>query len=200
MTLSGKIQSLIQVGSLYSVTHLPLETFGLAFTMACGSGGLMFSLQRFPGSRLNFGQNSRGRVGCGPAWDLGCFCPPAAFPGMTGDKGWPSLSWDSLEQRVSRCERCCVSVRAPAVAVLPRERRGRQQGQGLAACKTRGVSWWEGRSLPLPSWTLGFLGLALPRACWAEVGLHFSVTNPRGGWGCPRLRLASYQLPFLTKS
>lgn len=34
------------------------KTFGLAFVMAHSSGGQMFGLQRVPGFRLNFGQNS----------------------------------------------------------------------------------------------------------------------------------------------
>lgn len=93
-----------------------------------------------------------------------------------------------------------MSVRAlPWLCCLGKWGEAARPGPGPAR-KTRGVSWWKGTSLPLPSWTSELLGLALPQARWAEVRLCVSVTNPWGGWGCPRLHLASYQLPSLTKS
>lgn len=79
-----------------------------------------------------------------------------------------------------------MSVRAQAVAVL-------------SARKSRGVPWWEGRSLHLPSQALGLLGLALPRAHQPEVGSHSSITSPWDAGGCPMLHFASYQLPSSTE-
>lgn len=79
-----------------------------------------------------------------------------------------------------------MSVRARAAAVL-------------SAHKTRGVPWWEWRSLRLPSQTLGLLGLALPRAHQPAVGFHSSITSPWGAGCCPVLHFASCQLPSGTK-
>lgn len=54
----------------------------------------------------------------------------------------------------------CLSV--PSCGCAAGERRGRQQCRGLTLL---------GREVPAPSQASGFLDLALPQACWAEIGL-----------------------------
>lgn len=124
----------------------------------------MFGLQRVPGSRLNLGQNSCQLAG----WAVGQLRIWAVSAHLLLSPGWQGTKTDHHFPGMASSEECC-GVSGAVCLSMPQPwlcRLGRGEGGSKAksgpACKTRGVSWWEGRSLPLPSWTSVFPGLALP--------------------------------------